>query len=359
MFSIILAILAFDYYRPGNLPVNIDILSDLLLYFSLATVVRAIASGKNYGIPNKPVTKNHNYTPEQLAKITKSDVLPIIDYDVLQKMSEDIKSDYRASDINYYDIRRGLYVMDSLANKGNEVTNDGYRHNVIERWMNNQYQSFAKSSNVYKVLNPVLWVVSVVLLLLALTPRIMIMSPLFPQALAFLNVDALGDMREIIFILGVMLFPPVSMGIYYNFLKKPGNPVELECLTTSENVLAKFASIGTYHSTLALEEIKTFNTYLDKICTTLGVEAASFKEEFGKQSGGGSIYHGWGSGSAFGTGLLLSAISQSNAASKNKQVNDRIEAFETLFYYNNLCAHFYKHVLNNCDASTLLGFVLK
>jgi len=371
MFMTLLGLLAFyNHFERNIMPVNLEFLANLILYISIIAAVRAIANGKNIGTPVKDITATYGHTGTQLDRIVNSDILPVVDADILQGMARDIKSEYYPSQVDYGEINRGLFVMDSLANRNADTNGDGFRRSVLERWAKYQYRYFTKRNIAYRILTPLLWIISLALILFSLVPMIGIVFPevitfeamllerVSPEILRLLeNIEMYVAVHIIALIIGLLLFPPVSMGILKNFIKRPGNKVEIACLNTPESVLCQFVGHRKTCNRLPHNRLLEISSYLDKICVALGEEPERFKENFGKQTGGGSHYHGWGSGSAIGAGLLFTAISQANASSKNNAINVRIKALKTFAYYNNVVSYFYDNVFNNCNVEELIAFV--
>lgn len=91
---------------------------------------------------------------------------------------------------------------------------------------------------------------------------------------------------------------------------------------------------------------------LNSLCEELELDPEKLKIDLGEVSGGGSTYYGWGSGSAIGTGILLSAISHGSADAKNKQINDRLREIERYVYYNYVATIYNARYLGHVDDST-------
>jgi len=357
MLAIFIAIPAFEYYQRSGMPVNLDILATLLFYAAMVVAVRAIASGKREGIPKHDIVHIHNHPPEQLGKINNSDFIPVVEYSILESMSKEFESDfgedYFLRSVNKQDIWRGLFAMDSLANKDKELPSDGLRSLAISQWAKNQYRVLMKQGVFYKILNPLMWIVCIAFLFISVAtmPAVRI-----PHLALYIDIEPFSSMHLLAFIIGILAFPPISMSILNNFYRKPGNPVESGITPRSEVEFARFAVHGDSKKWL-LSEFKGIETQLNKICAALGVDPANFKENLGRQTGGGSTYYGWGSSRAVGWGIIFTMFSQGNAEAKNKKVNDKVEAVETLLFYNNLAVHFYKNVFPDCEALDLLAFV--
>jgi len=354
-----LGLMAYELYERNWTPINLEILGYILLYMSFATAIRAITSGKSSGVPHKAITPTQGHTQEQIEQFSYRDIIPSVETRILSGMAADIKSEYYPNQINYEDVRRGLFVMDSIANKENMILNEGYRLSVLTKWMKNEYNSFMMTNTIYKILSPIIWLVSIALIIFAIMMVPLQMYNAIPFALPFDITEQFFDLFIVAFALGLFLFPPVSTRIYKNFLRKPGNQVEQECINTPDSVLAQFARNGKSYKRLPLNEIKEIDAYLDKICATLGLNAADFKADLGEQSGGGMVFYRVGSGGFRMTGgdIGLTLITQMFAASSNNAVNVRIKALETLAYYNNVVSHFYSKVLTKCDKSMMLSFV--
>jgi len=86
-------------------------------------------------------------------------------------------------------------------------------------------------------------------------------------------------------------------------------------------------------------------SFLAKICETIGVDPDEAKIDLGKVKGGGSTWVGWGSSTAVGAGIGLSAISKMKASADNAKINNRIKILEYFVFYNNVAMHFNSEVL--------------
>lgn len=75
-------------------------------------------------------------------------------------------------------------------------------------------------------------------------------------------------------------------------------------------------------------------------CTGMRIDFEDLKLDLDRAEGGGNAYVGWGSGGAFATGLFLSAMSSSNAAAKNKKINDKLEFIEHAYLYGQIAKIF-------------------
>lgn len=135
-------------------------------------------------------------------------------------------------------------------------------------------------------------------------------------------------------------------------LRKPGNPVELECANLPER----------FFSSYAVESgLSGFDSYLEDICSALDLDVSEFKVDLGKQTGGYTDFYHAGSGGITITGMdaVFGLVSRAIAGSRNSAVNSRIKSLQTLLFYNKLVAHFYKNVLHKYSVPLLLAFIPK
>lgn len=86
-------------------------------------------------------------------------------------------------------------------------------------------------------------------------------------------------------------------------------------------------------------------SFLGKVCEKLGVDPIDAKVGLGKVKGGGSTWVGWGSGTAVGAAIGLSAISKMKASTDNAKTNSRIKVLEYFIFYNNVAVYFNSEIL--------------
>ena len=170
-----------------------------------------------------------------------------------------------------------------------------------------------------------------------------------------LNISSLLNLALVI---GIAIIPfliirGVCISVLKNFFRKPGNPIELECANLPESFFCQYAYDNSYM------ELYNIDSYLDKICNSLGLDTANFKVDLGKQSGGYTDFYHVGTGGVriSGTDAVFGVLSRIMAGSRNSAVNSRIKSLETLLYYNKLVVHFYEKIFSKCNISILYGFI--
>lgn len=102
----------------------------------------------------------------------------------------------------------------------------------------------------------------------------------------------------------------------------------------------------------------TIKAFCKDICKECNVDSDEFDLDFGKATGGGSTYVGWGSSRAVGIGLGLSAISAMKASSKRDAINRRIKYIEAYAMYNGVAQYFNECVLPGIDGKLLSDLAL-
>lgn len=143
---------------------NFSFWATLLFFVSVATTTYVIAGEKNSGVPTKdisdPVVNQHDYN-FSVEQIDLAKIIPHIDGDEIQSIANSIQhSDMDPLYHHTDEIRQGLYVIDSLAQK--EERKGGFRSAVIGSWLGNRYSKFMKAQKSYKTLNRILWIVGVI-----------------------------------------------------------------------------------------------------------------------------------------------------------------------------------------------------
>ena len=274
-------------------------------------------------------------------------------------------------------VRKGVYTMEYLLNSDSE---DSYRREVIRYWRENEFiPSKAK------------WWENVIIAILYLAGFLSLIVPFIlflfvvPLIEAFrpasiVRSDWYRDFRE-----RIEVFIDIVVDIYHTLIHSMQVPqwatilifvaafIFILIILYQMMVLPMKLRARKYRkaSFEAAEEMNAWELFeysnnktyckfdltksLTSLCDELDIDPEQFKIDLGEVSGGGSTYYGWGSGSAIGAGILLSAMSQGSAAAKNKEINDRLREIESYVFYNYLATFYNTHLLADLDDSAELA----
>jgi|GEM_PF-6406130 len=255
--------------------------------------------------------------------------IPVISDNVLTNLENNLEHEFSAeTEKNAEDCaKKGIFEMEVLLGLDGEGS---YRRNITEHWRKYKYLD----DHMTKREKIILW------------SGFVFGFALIPLFVIFLVSMSKRQPSEFPLPLYMFLF----VALFSMLTIMPMKIIQKKQKSGAEEAIAKMDphEMFDYSSSRSMCHFYP-NPALMGICEALDIDPEEVKPDFGKVSGGGSTYVGWGSGAVVGTAIGLSALSGMRARSKNSSINYRIEKLENYQFYNNVAAHF-----NSAAASTLL-----